>query len=121
VLPFLADHNFNLNIIRGLRRRAGEQGVSVDVVTALDEGLAEVDDPGLLDWAAAHGRIILTHDVNTLVGFAWKRIADGAAMPGVFAAADDAPIGRLVEDLLLLSECTERQEWSAGVLYLPLP
>ena len=41
-------------------------------------------------------------------------------MPGVIEVADDLPIGRVVEDILLLVEYSERGEWEGQVIYLPL-
>jgi hypothetical protein len=34
VLRFLADHNFNFDVVRGLRRRGAVEGFPIDVVTA---------------------------------------------------------------------------------------
>lgn len=48
MLRLLADQNFNGRILRGLRRRV----VGLDVVRAFDEGLASLEDPAVLDWAA---------------------------------------------------------------------
>jgi hypothetical protein len=120
VLRFLADHNFNFDIVRGARRRGVERSVPVDIVIALDMGLAAADDPALLEWAAAQKRIVLTRDVNTLVGFAWDRVREGRIMPGVFATRNNAPVGQVIEDLLILSECGTAGEWEGKVLYLPL-
>lgn len=62
MLRLISDHNFNGRILRGLRRRIP----NLDVVCALDVGLASVGDPDLLEWAAAEDRLLLTHDVNTV-------------------------------------------------------
>jgi len=120
VLRYLADHNFNFDVVRGLRRRAAEQAILIDIVTAREMGLATADDPLVLEWAAAEERIILSSDVNTLVDFAWDRVRAGEPMPGVFAARQNAAVGQLIEDLLLLAECSDPPEWSARVTYLPL-
>ena len=120
MLRFLADHNFNFDVVRGLRRRAAEEGFAVDIVTAREVGLAAADDPRLLEWAAAERRIVLSSDVNTLIGFAWDRVRAGEPKPGVFAARQDSAIRQLIDDLLLLAECTEPAEWSDRVTYLPL-
>jgi hypothetical protein len=74
----------------------------------------------VLAWAASEGRIILTRDVNTLIGFAWDRVRAGQPMPGVFATWDDAPVGRVIDDLLLLSECSDLPDWDGQLRYLPL-
>jgi hypothetical protein len=34
-------------------------------------------DPDVLEWAAREGRILLTHDVNTMLGHAWDRVRLG--------------------------------------------
>jgi hypothetical protein len=41
-------------------------------------------------------------------------------MPGVVEVADDAPIRRVIEDILLSAEYSDRHEWEGQVLYLPL-
>ena len=51
-----ADENFNNDIMRGLLRRKPE----LDIVRIQDAGLSGKDDPVLLDWCAAEGRILLT-------------------------------------------------------------
>lgn len=67
----IAGENVKLQIISGLLRR----NPSVDVVRVQDAGLTGVEDRDLLDWAATHNRILLTHDVQTLVGFAWESVS----------------------------------------------
>jgi hypothetical protein len=116
VLTFLADENFNADVVRGLlRRHAG-----FDIVTVQDVGLAAAGDPAVLEWAAANGRIVVTHDVNTLPGFAFGRVAAGLRMPGVVAVAEALPIGPVIEDLLVLSEASLEGEWENQVIYLPI-
>jgi hypothetical protein len=41
-------------------------------------------------------------------------------MPGVIEVTDDLPIGQVIEDILLLTEFSERTEWEGQVIYLPL-
>jgi len=41
-------------------------------------------DPILLDWAARENRIVLSHDVSTMVGFAYDRVKAGQPIPGLF-------------------------------------
>lgn len=80
MLRFLADENLNRNILRGLFRVA-----VIDIVRAQDVGLAGTDDRAILDWAAKENRIVVSHDVNTLVQLAWQRVANDQAMPGLIA------------------------------------
>lgn len=116
MLRLLADENFNRRIVRSLLRREP----TLDVVSLSEVGLGGASDPDVLFWAASEGRILLTHDVNTVPRFAYERVAAGEAMPGVFAVPAAAPIGEVVEDLLLLARASTEDEYEGQVLYLPL-
>lgn len=74
----------------------------------------------MLEWAAEQGRILLTHDVATITHYAYERVAAGKAMPGVFELSHSAPIGLIIDDLVLLIECSFEGEWEGQVRYLPL-
>lgn len=74
----------------------------------------------MLAWAAHEGRILLTHDVSTMTRYAYERVEKGLSMPGVFEVSRDVPIGRAIEDILLLAECSQEGEWEGQVRYLPL-
>ncbi len=41
-------------------------------------------------------------------------------MPGIFVMPGDAPIGKVIDDLILLEGATDQDEWRGRVLYLPL-
>jgi hypothetical protein len=116
MLRLLADENFNNDIVRGLIRLAPE----LDIVRAQDVGLANTEDDRILAWSADQGRIVLTHDVSTMTAFAFERVAAGLSMPGVFQIGRTVSIGRAIEELLLLLECSLDDEWEGQVLFLPL-
>lgn len=116
MLRLAADENFNAAIIRGLLRRLP----NLDIVRVQDVGLSGADDHAVLDWAAGEGRILLTHDVSTLVGLAVERVAADLPMPGIFAARLKTPIGSTIDDLALLAECSDEGEWEGQVSFLPL-
>jgi hypothetical protein len=44
----------------------------------------------------------------------------GKSMPGVFEITFDAPIGRVIEDILILLECSLEGELAGQIQYLPL-
>jgi predicted nuclease of predicted toxin-antitoxin system len=86
---FLADENFNNQIVRGILR----QSPNIDIMRIQDVDLSGADDPTVLAWAAQEGRIVLTHDVATMITFAYERIQAGLSMPGLFEVSRRVPIG----------------------------
>jgi hypothetical protein len=116
MLLLAADENFNGNIVRGLFRRQP----ALDLVRLQDVGLSGAEDPVVLAWAAQEGRVLLTHDVSTLTRDTYERVQAGQPMPGVFEVRHDLPIGRAIEEILLLVECSLEGEWEGQIRYLPL-
>jgi uncharacterized protein DUF5615 len=116
MLSFAVDENFNMHIVNGVLRRLP----STDIVRAQDAGLREADDSTVLEWASSEGRVLLTHDANTLTAFAYERTARGLPMPGVFEVSLRVPISVAIEEILLLAVCSFEGEWEGQVNYLPL-
>ena len=115
-LRWLADENFDNDILRALFRRKPD----FDVLRAQDVGLTSLDDEALLAWAAEHDRVLLTHDVSTITAHAYRRVMRGEAMPGVFEVGCGAWMRETLDDILLLTECSSPGEWEGQVRYLPL-
>lgn len=116
MVRLLTDENFNGDIVRGLLLRQP----GFDVVRVQDVGLTGAEDPDILAWAAAHDRVVLTHDQATMADYAYERVAAGEKMPGVFVLNDRFPVGRAIEEILLVSACSEHAEWSGRAVRLPL-
>ncbi|MEO7037819.1 MAG: DUF5615 family PIN-like protein [Polyangiaceae bacterium] len=115
MIRLLADENFNNDLLRGLRRRVP----NIDAPRIQDVGMREASDEAVLEWAAAEGRLVLTHDVSTLIEFAWQRVRDGGHHVGVAAVDQQAPIGAVAADLLLLVQCSTDDEWLDQVVFIP--
>ena len=116
MLRFVADENFNGAIFRGLLRHRP----SLDLVRVQDIGLSGINDPDLLEWAANEHRVIVTHDVTTLRGFAEDRVRARLPMPGVFEVGEHVSIREAIDDLLLIAECSVEGEWEGQIRFLPL-
>jgi len=110
------DADVNGEIIRGLRRRLPELDL-VRVQDALPEG---TPDPEVLAWAAAENRVLITNDRNTMVGFAYRRVAAGEPLPGLIVTTNEQSIGMAIEDILLIAECMPDEEIANQVVvFLP--
>jgi Domain of unknown function (DUF5615) len=116
MVRFLADENFNNQIVRGVIR----QSLDIDIVRVQDVNLSGADDPTVLAWAAQEGRIVLTHDVATMTTFAYQRIQTELSMPGLFEVSRRVPVGLAIEEIILIAECSIEGEWEGQVRFLPL-
>ena len=116
MIRFAADHNLNDAIVNALIREIP----LLDIVCVRDVGLAGAKDPEILEWAAGQRRIVITHDKKTMPDFAAQRIRAAQRMPGLIIAMANAPIGRVIADLLLILECSRPEEWENRIQYLPI-
>src|SRR5215210_5948076 len=100
MLKLAADENFNNDIVRGVLRLKPD----LDLVRIQDAGLAGIDDPGVLEWAAQENRLLLTHDLKTIPDYAYERVANGKRMHGVFVVSDKLPVRQVIDEIVLLVE-----------------
>lgn len=113
---FVADENFNRAILVGVQRRVEH----LDMVRVQDVGLRMADDPTVLQWAADEGRVLVTHDIKTIPGFAHQRVSAGLPMPGVLIARSALAIAIVIDELVIIEGASDPEDWKNGVHYLPL-
>ena len=111
----LFDEDFNGRIIRGLRRRMSLPNAT----TVHGEGLDSRHDDDVLEWAAAHNWVVVTHDVETMPGHAYRRVKQGLSMPGVVVVPQSLGIGPAIEELTFLIGASEADEFANRVIFLP--
>jgi hypothetical protein len=116
VLRFVADEDFDATIVRGLKRRLPD----LDIVDVRRVGLRSAVDPEVLEWAAREERVIVTHDVNTLIGFADARVRSGGHHAGVIKVPQTLPIGRAIEELEYIAQVGTAADLRDRVLHVPL-
>ncbi len=112
----LIDENLDQRILRGIIFRIP----IIDYCVAQKIELQGSKDPVLLEWAARNQRILVTHDVNTIPGYAYDRVRAELRMPGVIIIPEDLAIGIAIEDLITLLECSNANEFENRILYFPL-
>ena len=92
----------------------------VDVLTALEDGAAELEDPALLDRATELGRVLFSQS-DDLLREANKRQQTSEMFAGVIYAHQlNISVGRCIENLELIAKSTEFEEWLNNTVYLPL-
>src|SRR4051794_10831256 len=116
MLRLASDAEVHGEIIRGLRRRLPD----IDLVRVQDALPQGTPDPAVLAWAAAENRVLLTNDRNTMVGFAYQRVAVGEPVPGVIALTNEQSIGSAIDNILLIAEYMPEEEIREQVVvFLP--
>jgi len=116
VIKLVSDEKFDDDIVRGLLRRLPE----LQVVRVHDVDLKATPDPIILAWAAGEGRVLLTHDRDTVPDFAYDRVRAGESMPGVFLVSDHMQNGQAIEELFLALQCLTPEDCKDQVHYFPL-
>jgi len=117
MLRLASDADVHGHLIRGIRRRVPEIDL-VRVQDALPEGIA---DPKVLAWAVDEGRVLITNDRATMIGYAVQRISAGEPMAGLIVTTSRQSLGSAIEDILLLTECLSEDEIRQhAVVYLPI-
>jgi predicted nuclease of predicted toxin-antitoxin system len=116
MIRFLADEDIKHQIYAGIRRRLPE----LDIVRVQDVGLRTFRDERVLEFAAQENRILLTHDVSTMRTHAIARLTAGKPMVGVFEIPQGMRIGRAVDEIVMIAECSRDDEWIGVIQFLPL-
>jgi len=113
---FLADHDLNEHIVHGVLRREP----AIEFVRVRDVGLHEHSDAEVLEYAATHQLIVVSHDVNTMTAEAYARIREAAPAAGLLLVKQSNPVGMVIDDLILIRSTSEAEEWQNAVSFLPL-
>lgn len=116
MLRLISDEDVPGAIVRGLRRHQPD----LDIVRVQEVGLRTEDDPVLLAWAAANGRVLVTRDRQTLIAAAYERVKDGQPMSGLIVVHEALDIGPAIEQIRMVAVCCTEAELKDRVIFLPM-
>lgn len=116
MIRLLADENFDGRVLAGVRARIPV----VDIIRVQDTECYQAIDAVVLEWAAAEDRVLLTHDVRTLINDAYARVRQGLVMPGVIEVHSDTPIGLVIEELEVLIVAGLYSDFADQIRYIPM-
>lgn len=114
-IRFQADVNLNQIIVRAACRREP----ALDFQTPEAAGLSGLPDPKVLDRATEEGRVLVTHDVQTMPGHFAEFITTHQSA-GLLLIPQRLSIASAVDDLLLIWSTMDAEEWINLIWYLPL-
>ena len=113
-MRFLTDEHVPPALVRGLKRSLP----GTDILELRHTDLLGATDPDVLEFAASQSRILITRDISTVPDFAFERVLEGKAMPGVFIWRRKVSLGDVLADLVLIVQASEADEWTNRVVYL---
>lgn len=116
MIRVLADENFDGRILDGLRGKLP----AIDLIRVQDVEIYQTPDPAVLEWAAKQNRVLLSHDVSTLINHAHNRVRAGLAMPGVIEVHKNTPIGQAVDELEILIGAGQPEDFENLVRFIPM-
>lgn len=112
---FLADADFNQDLVKAILRRQPE----IDIRVAIGGELRCLSDSQVLAIAATERRVLLSHDRKTMP-YAFGAFIATASSPGVFIISQRADRLAVIEDLLTIWASSDAAEWVNRICTLPL-
>ena len=111
---YQADNDLQKAIVRGVVRLEAQ----VDFRSAQAARLDGVADEKVLGVAADEGRILVSHDFQTMPNH-FRNFTRQRRSPGVLLISQDLPAGQAIETLVLIWEASEADEWVNRVCLVP--
>ena len=114
-IRYQADADLNQKIVAATIRLDSR----VDFRTSDAAGLRGVSDLGVLEIAARDGRILVTHDKSTMPDHFAQFIQTNES-PGVLIVPRNLKLAEVGEELFMIWEASEPDEWINIITYIPL-
>ena len=92
----------------------------LNIVRAVEVGLSGLDDDVVLAWAAANGRVTVSHDVGTMTDAANRRVAAGEPMSGLIVVPQSLGTGPAITDLHFVADASSDEELQNATIWVPL-
>jgi hypothetical protein len=115
MVRFQADADLNQIIVAALVRK----NPLVDFRAASVASLNGLSDAQVLEFAAAEGRVLVTHDAKTMPGH-FAEFVQSRESRGVIVVPQHLPVSMVVDELLLIAAATSPEDWTNRICYLPL-
>lgn len=113
-LAFYFDHHVHAAIAAGLNERG------IDVVTAYEDGSAELADEELLERTTQLGRVLFTQD-DDFLSIVQKWLEEEREFAGiVYSHHLSITVGKAISDLELIAQVMSPEEMRNRVVFIPL-
>jgi hypothetical protein len=115
IVRFLVDEDVNPAVVFGLRRHEP----SIDILNVKSVGLRGTKDAALLELACSQGRVLISHDKQTMVRQFFERLASEGESMGLCMFPQRCPVGAMIDELLMVWAASTAEEWRSRLEFLP--
>ena len=115
---YLVDENTTPALANQLRQRQPSMNV-----LSIGDGIAPpkgILDPDILLWLEEHGYSLVTRNRKSMPRHLQEHVAQGHHIPGIFTLRPKASLGDVLDDLLLIWEVAEPDEYQDQIVHIPL-
>ena len=117
-IQFLIDENLPPSYRDQLLRRKPEQ--IVRVVGEFNVPAKGTLDPDILLWCEKHSFLLVTDNRRSMPRHLRDHLAAGRQIPGILVLRPGANLGEIVEELLMISEVGEVEDFQNSISFIPL-
>lgn len=114
-MKFLVDENLSRRFANALTRQQPE----IDVVRVPEVGLLGMDDTAVLDWAAAHNRVLITKDRATIPPLVRQRLNSGIPTPLILIIRPNAQLPAVLDMIEAVMSYLSPDDWAYPVMWIP--
>jgi methionine synthase I (cobalamin-dependent) len=115
---FLIDENTARALADQLRRRKPE----LVVMMVGDPGAPQRGtlDPAILEWIEHHGFTLITRNRKSMPEHLREHLQQGRHVPGIITLRPNSSFAEVIDDLILIWEATQLEEYQDQILHIPL-
>ena len=95
---------------------------SLTVLAVGDEGAPakSTPDPEILEWCEQNQFNLITNNRKSMPKHLCYYLAAGNHVPGIFTISLEVPMGKIIEELLIIAGASDEDEYMDEIKYLPL-
>ena len=115
---FLIDENISPQYRTQLLNH--EPSLTVLVIGDEDAPPKSTPDPEILEWCEQHQFTLITNNRESMPQHLSDHLSAGHHVPGIFTINLEVPMGKIIEELLLIAGASDEDEYIDRITYIPL-
>ncbi len=118
IIRYLLDENMDVMLRKALLRR--EPDMTVWKIGDPDTPPKGTLDPEIFVWCEENSFILVTNNRKSMPGHLQEHLNEGRHSPGIFVLSPNMSTVEIIDELTLIWQASEMEEYFDLLLYLPL-